>query len=99
MKLEKLNVNNLGGGDLVQQIEAALIQIRDNINKYGVDAEHALETKVVFSINSDGGYWQNKVQTKVSCKLSETMHGANAPIKVDAKGMYDANNQLELPVE
>jgi len=52
MKLEKLNVNNLGGGDLVQQIEAALIQIRDNINKYGAARVPALGKRSTFDFDS-----------------------------------------------
>ena len=99
MKLEKLSAMNLAGGDLVKQIENALERVRVNIDKYGNEAGHGIQINIPFSKNIENDYWQNSVQTTVTCKLKDTQTGSSSPIKIDAKGMYDGNNQLELPIK
>lgn len=99
MKLLKLTAANLAGGDLVKQIENALERVRVNIAKYGNEAGHSIQINIPFSKNIENDYWQNSVQTTVTCKLKDTQTGASSPIKIDAKGLYDANSQLELPIK
>lgn len=98
MKDRKLFIES-NVAELAQQFEAALEKIKENILKHGPYASHSVSHKIDFTYNAEQQCWENSVTTAVACAQKTTMHGPKIPVKVDSKGVYDADPQLKFPTE
>jgi hypothetical protein len=96
---KKLNVNNLCGGELAKQVEAALSKVAENIAKYGDEAGHQIDVQIHFNKNNEFGFWEHDCRTTVGCKMKESQIGSKAPMKIEDGALFDNNPQQELPIK
>jgi hypothetical protein len=93
-----LKADNLCGGELQEQLAAALEKIAKNIEKYGDAADHQVNIKLTFDKNIEFGHWEHDCRTAVQCTTKVAAIGSKHPFKIVEGSLVDANPQQDLPL-
>lgn len=100
-ELTKITPENFAAGDLMAQLREGFVEVEENIRKHGLHrGGHGMTLKLFWLPHAeDASIVLTAVQSSTVYARKSDRKGKLTPAKMTNDGIFDANMQLEFPVE